>query len=102
MLHTFEEGTTIRRAISDAKEMIQPGLMLIGDIYFIKIGTCYMKIGKKLPVALSYLVAFFYILAIDYPLPLKFVYLYLETLFPLPLSINSIIARRFISELSVA
>lgn len=101
ILHKFDDGTLIRRAVSDAAEMIQPGLLLIGEDYYIKIAAMYMKIGQNLPEALAYLVAFFYILGIDYPLPLKFVYLYFEALFPLSRpSISSVVVKRLVSDLS--
>lgn len=80
----------MRDALSAASDMIQPGILLIGKEYFIKIENLHMKIDNcNLEKALAYLIAFYYVLCIEYPIPLKFVFVLLESLFDLPLSVKS-------------
>jgi integral membrane sensor domain MASE1 len=69
--------------------MIQPGVIQIGNDFFIKIGKKHSQLeNANLKSALSFLLAHSYILSIEYPLPIKFVFLFLEAFADLPLSIK--------------
>jgi hypothetical protein len=69
-------------ALSEAKVMIQPGMLLIGQEYFIKVNDLYMHLSNANFVSsLCYMMAYYFVLIIFYPLPLKFVFLYLESMF---------------------
>jgi hypothetical protein len=49
----------------------------------------------------SFLLAYYYILSIKYPLPIKFVFVFLKALADLPLSIKSVVVQRFVDNLSI-
>ena len=81
----------MRQALSDSMDMIQPGIIHIGKEYFIKIESKYMHIPScNLDFALSNVIGFYYSLGIQYPAPLKFVFLFFESLFEMKLSSPSI------------
>lgn len=80
--------------------MIQPGIVLIGSVYFIKIENLHTQLKKaNLTHALAYLLAFYFVLNIDYSKPLKFVFSFFESLFGLPSSIESVIVKRLVSKI---
>lgn len=83
----------MREALESASEMIQPGILVIGKLdHFIKIEKLFMKIPKgNLVISLAYLVAYYYILEVEYPLPWKYVFVFLESFFELPMSNRSLL-----------
>ena len=73
----IQEGTTIRQAMSESSDMIQPGILQIGKDYLIKIETNFIHVPNcKLDHAIAYVVGFYYCFEIDYPAPQKFVFLF--------------------------
>jgi len=63
--------------------MKQPGIIFIGDQPFIKIEELEVQFEQMSSIesSIACLVSFFYILNIQYPSPLKFVYIFFEHLF---------------------
>ncbi len=87
-------------ALSEAEDMIQPGILLIGQEYLIKVNDLYMHLpNANFVSALCYMMAFYFVLDISYPLPLKFVFLYLESMFEMPLTIKSVTVDRLLTHL---
>ena len=96
ILQTFEEGTSITQAMADSQDMIQPGLLKIGSEFYVKVGDMNMKLENcNLQTGLAYVLAYYYILYIDYPLPLKLVFLFIEALMGMDMSSNSIVVKNF-------
>ncbi len=76
----------MREALSNASDMIQPGLLIIGNEYYVKIDQLFMKIvNASLELGLAYVVGYYHVLNLQYPLPLKFVFF--ETMFGMPVCI---------------
>lgn len=66
--------------------MVQPGQLLIGSSFFLKLETEVIKLDVgSASDALSYLVASYYVFNCHYPESLKVVYGFLERLFSLPI-----------------
>lgn len=81
--------------------MIQPGILAVGNSFFIKIEKFHMQLeNANLQTAFSYLLGYYHVLYINYPLPLKFVYVFFESLMGIPLSINSTVVKRLVSNLA--
>ena len=103
LLQTFEEGTPIQQALAVAEtDMIQIGLLKIGNNFVVKIGKAYTKLadGVDLQTGIAFVVAYYYILSVQYPLPLKNVFLFFEMLFELPMSKTSVAVTRFLADLA--
>ena len=91
----------MREALSNASDMIQPGLLIIGNDYYVKIDQLFMKIeNASLELWLAYVVAYYDVLNLRYPLPLKFVFVFFETLFGMPPSIKSTCVENLQSHLA--
>ena len=55
--------------------MIQPGLLIIAIDYYVKIYQLFMKIeNATLELGLAYVVGYYHVLNVQYPLPSKFVF----------------------------
>lgn len=84
-------------AVKDLQEkMIQLGIFVIGDQYYIKIEEVEVQLPRftRISEALSYLVMFYYVLDLKYPNPLKTVFIFLEYLFGIAPSCHSEKAKR--------
>jgi hypothetical protein len=70
----------MREALSNASDMIQPALILIiGNDYYIKIDQLFIKIeNASLELGLAYVVGYYHVLNLQYPVPLKFVFVFLR------------------------
>ena len=96
----FKEGTKMRQAMFESSDMIQPGILHIGKEYFIKIEENFMHLpNRMLDLAILYVVGFYYCLGIVYPVPLKFVFLFFESLFEMCLSSPSVVVNNLKSML---
>ncbi len=65
-------------------QMKQPGVIIIGRQFFLKIDTLPIEYSARLTSfesALSCLISLIYILNVNYPEPLKFVFAFFEHLF---------------------
>jgi hypothetical protein len=73
-----------------AKEMSRPGIIVIGSSYHIKIEDVIILLDgvKNLEKALAYVVAYYYVLHVNYPQPLVTLFGFLEYLFGMKLSVN--------------
>jgi hypothetical protein len=92
----------MREALSTANsDMIQPGLLIIGNDYNVKIDQLFMKIeNASLELGLAYVVGYYHVLNLRYPLPLKFVFVFFETLFGMPPLIKSTCVENLQSHLA--
>jgi hypothetical protein len=80
--------------------MIQPGVIQIGGTFFIKIGKKHTQIeNPNLKTAIAFLLGYYYVFQIEFPLPIKFVFVFFESLADLPLSIKSVVVERFVDNL---
>ena len=63
--------------------MLQPGVIIIGTQFFLKIEEMAVQFPKMCTTesAIAYLISLIYILDVQYPEPLKFVYVFFEHLF---------------------
>ena len=68
----------MREALSTANsDMIQPGLLIIGNDYYVKKNQLFMNIeNASLQLGLVYVVGYYHVLNLRYPLPLKFVFFF--------------------------
>jgi hypothetical protein len=91
----------MRDALSISSDMIQPGLLIIGTDYFIKVDQLFMKLeNASLVLGLAYVFGFYHVLNIEYPLPLKFLFVFFETLFEMPMSVKSVGVENLKSQLA--
>jgi hypothetical protein len=74
----IQEGTTMCEALDCSPDMIQPGILLIGQENFIKIEDLFTKLhNSNLVVSICFIISYSYILEVKYPLPLKYVFVFL-------------------------
>lgn len=63
----LQAGTPMRDALSILSDMIQPGLLIIGTDYFIKVDQWFMKLeNASLVLGLPYVFGFYHVLNIEY------------------------------------
>lgn len=89
----LQASIPLERAVGEAtgKLMKQPGLLLIGDSYFLKMETDAVKLDVGgLPDALAHLVASYYIFNCVYPENLKFVFGFFERVFDLSVEVRTV------------
>lgn len=75
--------------------MKQPGIMKIGDQFFIKVEAIAIKLPHliKLKQAFGYLIMYYYALSVSYPTDLISVFVFFELIFGLTPSYASKIAQ---------
>lgn len=84
------------------KKMIQPGILWIGLQFFIKVDQTPITFNEMntLPSAITMLIAYSYILNIEYCEPFKFVYAFFEYLAGFDkVSVNSIVVKTLLSKI---
>jgi hypothetical protein len=78
--------------------MIQPGIIIIGDNFFIKVEDQHMQLkNATLQIAFVYALSYYFILDVDYPVPLKFFMVFLESVMGIPITNNIVAVKRLIS-----
>lgn len=98
----FQAGYEIDKALREAQpKMKQPGVLMIGKQYYIKIENFAINFPasiSSLESAIACVIVYFYILDVQYPEPLKFVYIFFEHLFEFEKkSIDSQVVKKFLS-----
>lgn len=76
-----------------------PGILQIGNQYFIKIDESAVYLPEsvtRIQEALGYLLMYYYILNLNFPDALKFVFVFFEHLFDIEPSIDSVVVKRLI------
>ncbi len=76
-------------AAAAAKEMELPGIIIINDQFFLKVDESVIHLPDSVQLledAVASLVIYYYVLGLNYPEPLKFVFLFFESLFKIKCS----------------
>ena len=76
-------------AAAKAKEMELPGILQINDQFFIKVDEAAITLSSNVQLleeAVAWLMMCYYVLGLNYPPPLKFLFLFFEVLFKIECS----------------
>lgn len=79
-----------------------PGVLLIGTQYFVKVDEGAFLLPsqvKTLDQSIAYLFMYYYILHLDFPEPLKFVFGFFERLFEIKSTVDSVDLRKYYGQI---
>ena len=88
-------------AAQSAKHMELPGILEIGGQFFIKVDNLAVFLPESvssLQQAVGYLLMYYYILDLDYPPSLKFVFVFFEMLFNIPPSSDATVVKKLFGD----
>jgi hypothetical protein len=98
---SLQDGTSAGSAVQRAPEMTQPGLLMIGQQFYVKIEQ--RSISLNVPnviAAIGYLLEYYYVLGLSYPEKLGPFFGYLEFLFGIqPISVKSAPLERLLAKI---
>ena len=84
-------------AAAAAKEMILPGILKINEQFYIKVDDQAIGLSDDVTLleeAVAYLCMYYYILNLNFPEPLKYVFGFFEKLFDISSSVQSMEVQR--------